>query len=534
MNPWLWIAFLALAGTLIVLDLVVLTRRPRAVSPAEGRASVALWVLAAVAFSFLLGHVYHTNWQQLANLVSDPIDNKQLDGPGARLQFITCYVLELALSIDNIAVLALLYSFFRIPPALLARVLFWSALISLSARFGLVMGAASLLRALDWFHWVLGGVLVLAMLRMLVMPDENTDFERRWPVRMVRRLLSVGSGYSDQRLTTRVDGKRVMTPLLLVVLAGAIFDITFAADSVPALFSVTRDPFIAFTASAFAILGMRSLYFAVAASVARFRYLKISLVAVLMFVAVKMLLARFNQQEYGNVPTIVTLAVVGGVMMLGIGASVLRNRVTAPAQPVPEPRPAVIEDLSEAVEATRRNLRKVLILIAGTSVIIFGIIIAPLPGPGPTILVPIGLALLATEFVWARMLLNRLKSGAFNLSDKADAFVDRTTVLVVPLLLVGWWLLAWGVGHWLHLKWYTVLIIFGSPFMPVAGWAANYFRTRFFKRKAPSQATPLNTPDAQPNPGADQTNSSKSSTTPAQSKSPSASSTPAGEPHSHA
>lgn len=497
MNIWLWIAFFALIGTLIVLDLVVVTRRPRAVSPDEGRSSVALWALAAIAFSIMLASVYRSNWQQLATLVSDPIDNQRLTGHAAWLQFVTCYALELALSIDNIAILALLYSFYRVPASLLPRVLFWSTILSLLARWGMVTGAAELLRAFPWFHWALGGVLVLAMLRLLVLPDERTDFDRRWYVRVLRSITPFTPGYSGQRLTSKVDGRRAMTPLLLVVIVGAILDISFAADSVPAMFSVTRDPFIAFTASAFGILGLRSLYFALAPSLARFRYLRLSLTAILLFIAIKMLRAHFAEQEYRNVPTVVTLAVVTGVMMFGIGASILRNRSLGLKQPAPVPEPsgtsetmpAVIEDISEVIDVTRRNLRKVLILIAGTSVIIFGIIIAPLPGPGPTILVPIGLALLATEFVWARMLLNRLKSGAFSISDKADAYVDRTSVWIVPLILLGWWLTAWGVMHWLHLKWYYVLAIFGSPFVPVSAWAFNYFRTRYLSRKKQPGAT---------------------------------------------
>lgn len=486
MNYWLWAAFLGLIGTLVVLDLAVLSRRHRAVTPAEGRSSVALWVLAAVAFSVMIASVYHTNWKQLADLVSDPVDNERLTGHLAWLQFISCYALEIAMSLDNIAVLALLFLYYRIPAAAVARTLFWSAIVSLCLRFGMVLGAAALLRSVPWFHWLLGALLILAMLRLLVLPDEHTDFDERWYVRMLRSLLRVSPLGDGQHLVQRVDGHRAATPLLLVVALSAMLDVTFAFDSVPALFSVTRDPFIAFTASAMAVLGTRSLYFAASASVLRFRYLKASLVAILLFVSVKMLLARFDK-EYRDVPTVVTLAVTVGVIMLGIGASIIRNRMLAERAPAPEPpRPPVITDITEALEAGRRNFRKVLILMAGTAVIIFGVLIAPLPGPGPTVLIPIGLALLATEFVWARLLLGKLKSGAFNLSDRADEFVDRTTIFIIPLTIIGWWLLAWGVMVWLHLKWYTIVVIFGSPFMPLAAWAFNYVRKRI--RRGPPPA----------------------------------------------
>lgn len=487
MNPWLWIAFLGLVGTLVVLDLVVFTRRPREVSAAEGRSSVALWALAAMAFSAMVASVYHTDWQNIASLVSEPIDNKRLTGHSAWLQFITCYVLELALSVDNIAVMVLLYAYYRVPARMIGRALFWTGIASLCVRFGMILGAASLLRNVHWFHWVLGGMLIIAMLRLLVLPDEQTDFDRRWYIRPVRSLLKPSDTFYGHKLTARVDGHRATTPLLLVVIIGTLLDFAFAFDSVPALFSVTRDPFIAFTASAMALLGMRSLYFAVAPSVRRFRFLKPSLVAILLFVSVKMLLARFDT-DYRNVPTVVTLAVVIGVMMLGIGASILRNRALAmKAKATEPPRPPVITDITEAIDIARRNFRKVLILMGGTAVILIGIAIAPLPGPGPTVLLPIGLAILATEFVWARVLLNRVKTGAFNLSDRADAIVDRTTIFIIPMVVIGWWLIAWGVMHWLHLKWYFMLVIFGSPFMPVGAWAANYLRKRFRARAhAPS------------------------------------------------
>lgn len=481
------IAFLALVGTLIVLDLAFFTRRPHAVTAYDARASFALWALAAVGFSFFVGKVYHTNWQQLEDLVSLPIGNTTLDGPSAWLQFITCYVLEIALSLDNIAVLALLHMYYRIPRQFLPRALFWSVLISLVTRWGLIVAASTLLKSFSWFHWVLGGLLIVALLRTLLLPDESTRFDERPHIRALRRILPVSANHDEHRLITRENGRLVITPLFLVVIASSALDVAFAADSIPAMFAVTQDAFLAFTASAFAILGLRSLYFAISGAVLRFRYLKVSLVVVLGFITVKILVSQY-QTQFRDLPTVVTLAVVSGVMMLGIGASMLRNRdlATSGTGPLATPRPAPIDDLSEAVDSTRRNFRKVIILIVGTAVILAGILIAPLPGPGPTVLIPIGLGILATEFVWARSLLNRLKNGAFNLSDRADAIVDRAGIFIIPLVFIGWWLTAYGVAlawqrlqdppGWLAFSWVKLLVIFGSPFFPIAVWGYRYVR----------------------------------------------------------
>lgn len=509
MTIWLWLAFLLLVGTLVVLDLGLLTRRPRVVTALEAMSSTALWVLAAVGFSFLISYVYETNWQNLEASLAFPIEGPApggggLDGHNAWLQFLASYVLEIALSLDNIAVLALVFAFFRVPRQLLGRVLFWSMLFSLVARLLLINGAAAMLREWDWFHWVLGAVLAVAMVRTLVLPDENTDFNQRWSTRVLRRFFRVSTDFHDQKLLAREDHidrrgepcrRWCITPLLLVVLVAWLQDIGHAADSIPALFSVTKDGFLAFTGSAMAILSLRSLYFAVAGVVGRFRYLKISLVFVLLCVAAKAFVWR-----YDAVATVVTIGAVSLIMVLGVGLSVLRNRAIAADRPATEPIPTPLEDLTGAVEVTRRNLRKVLILIAGTFVVLVGIAIAPLPGPGPTVLVPIGLALLATEFLWARRLLDKVKTGAFSASDRMDALIDRTSVSLVPLILILYWPLSIGLvlggvalinaafGTELHARWYTIAVIVGSPYMPVLLWAVNYLRNWNRKRRGATQS----------------------------------------------
>lgn len=511
MTPLLWTLFGALVLALVALDLLVVTRRPRAVSAAEGRATLALWLLAAAGFSFALWHTYQSNFLRLEELLSAPLDKKALDGHGAWTQFATCYVLELALSLDNIAVLALLFRYFRVPASVLPRALFWSLLIALLTRWAMIQGTAAVLFQHPAFKWVLGAILLVAMVRVLVLPDASKDFDRAWYVRLVRRIVPFTSAYEGQRLTSvdSATGRRVLTPLALAVVVGAVLDVTAALESVPALFSVTKDPLLAFSASALALLALRSAYFAVSGVIGRFRFLKPALVLILAYVAATLFLL-----DVKSVSPLMSMGVVGGIMALGVGLSVVAaRRGPAPAATGPrselvvEPAvPTPLEDLSTAAEIARRNLRKIWILIAGTSVIIFGIIIAPLPGPGFTVMLPLGLAILASEFVWAKRLLNKAKEGAFSLSDRLDALTDRFGLWFMPAVFVAFWAVAltliYGgsglinlkaeiIAGWfgakpfrLSPKWYHTAIIAGSPFFPLLAWAVAYLRKRFWGGRA--------------------------------------------------
>jgi tellurite resistance protein TerC len=500
MTSWLWLIFIALAGTLIVLDLTLLTRRPRSVSREEGRTSVALWLLAAIAFSLVVSWLYHTDFRDVQDLTGLERPGRALPGPIAWLHFVTCYVVELALSFDNLAVLAALHVYYRVPTALLARVLFWSILLSIMTRLLLIAVGAWFIAEVAWIRWALVGVILLAMLRMLALPDEHTDFDAKPITRLVRRLAPLVPTFNGQRLFTRAGrtpqsaGRLVGTPLLLVVLLGGVLDAIFAVDSVPALLSVTPDPLIAFTASAFALLGLRSLYFALYGLIGRLRYLRIGLVAVLLLILAKMILAasgRLHRVDEQVMPTVILLGVLA-IMGLAIGLSIRRERELVREGLIP-PRPTPIQDLSEVAIAARRNVRKIWILIAGTTVILVGILIAPLPGPGPTILVPIGLGILATEFVWARRLLETVKSGAFNFADVLDRFADRAGLWFVFALSVAWWIAAWKARYLIEdistlfkpggvrLGIWFWLVIFGSPFMPLLLWSVSYVR-RWLKR----------------------------------------------------
>lgn len=430
---WLWLAFAGLIALMVVIDLGLVTRRPRAVSPVEGFASFALWVIAAAGFSLLVWYVYEQNLLNFETELVLHIESKapDLGGQSAWLQFVTCYALELALSLDNLAVLTLLLRYFRVPAPVLGRTLFWNVLTTLTLRLVLVAACASLLREFEWFKWPLGGVLVIAMLRALLLPDETTDFDRRWYIRALRRTLPISDKFDGQRLITNQNGRLMFTPIVLIVTAAGFVDVLFASDSVPALFSVTRDPFIAFSAGAMALLSLRSLALAVSSLVGRFRYLRLSVVFVLLTVAGKMFLG-----DYKDDSTTLCLAAIGLIVAAGIGASALHERLTRRTLKDSETRPAPIEDLTDAADVAKRNFRKIIVLIAGTLIVlVFAPIVGLIPGPGGLIVAAAGLALLATEFIWARRLLTRIKNTTANMAKRTDSFSERTPPWLGPVVL---------------------------------------------------------------------------------------------------
>jgi tellurite resistance protein TerC len=493
LNPWLWAILFCVITVLAVVEFALLARRPRILAPAEALAGTGLWVVAAGIFAFVTYSVYENNWLGIETVFTRPSARVELDGATALAQFITVYIAETALSLDNIAALALLLAFYKVPQSYAARVLFWAVTVSLVMRLALIGAVGPLSLAVDWLHYVFAGLLLVAVVRILLLPDADDDVGRGVIPRLIARIVPVSPVPDGLRLTTRITDpatgrvRWALTPLTAVVLVIALADFTYAADFLPAAFTITKDPFVAFAGNAFALLTLRSLYFTIAPFMGRFRYLKLSLVFIMLYIAVNTLF--FFQQRRAEE---VTLGVVCGVLLIGVLASVLVNKRRGLPKSVVHPteahgpyefRPAPIDDLKEAAAATKRNFRKVCILIAGTAVIIFGIIIAPLPGPGPTILVPIGIAILATEFIWAKRLLDQLKEQG----DRLARYTDRLSASIpvwVAWLAVVLWPCVWAGLWWLlkshgHPKWAALVAAtgFGTSF-PFVIWAWRKLRKK--------------------------------------------------------
>lgn len=295
-SPWSWALFLAFIVAMLALDLGLLQRTPHVPSFREAVAWTGAWAALACAFGAWLA------WSR---------------GAVASAEFFTGYVIELSLSMDNVFVFVVIFASLGIPKALQHRVLFWGVLTALVLRGAMILGGAALVSRYEWVLYGFGAFLVWIGLRMLRPASEPTARDEApaggWLLRVARRRLRT-TGFAGSRFWVRVDGRFAATPLLLALLLVELSDVVFAIDSIPAIFAVTRDPYLVFTANVFAILGLRSLFFVLSGMLDRFQYLKVGLAAVLVFVGTKLLLL-----DLVHVPAGVSLAVVVGVL----GATIL-------------------------------------------------------------------------------------------------------------------------------------------------------------------------------------------------------------------
>jgi tellurite resistance protein TerC len=386
-----WVAFIVLILGLLALDLGVFHRKAHAPTVAEALSWSAFWILLSLAFNALVYVLYENNWIGAGLEFAGDVSGKQ-----AGMEFFTGYVLEKSLSLDNIFVIALIFSYFRVPLKYQHRVLFWGVLGALILR-GIMIGAGAVLIArFYWTTYIFGGLLLLTAARMLVVSHENLEPEKSPLIQLARRLFPVTDGMRGEHFFLREGGRWAMTPLFLVLLMVEGTDLLFAVDSIPAIFAVTSDPFLVYTSNVFAILGLRSLYFALAPLLAYFRFLKASLVFVLAFVGVKMLLAHHHP-----VPVAISLPVIVGILGVGVLASVL-----FPEENPGELRSPMESDMARFFRISRTIAIRCVALVSGGALLAAGTILMVVPGLGvKTIL--LGLAILASQFVWAQRLLAR-------------------------------------------------------------------------------------------------------------------------------
>lgn len=389
----IWIGFLVLILLLLALDLGVFHRRARAVSIREALVWTCVWVILSLLFNVLVYYLYDRHWLGVGLQVGH-----ELSGTEGALQFFTGYLLEKCLSVDNIFVIAMIFAYFSVPLAYQHRVLFWGILGALVMRGIMIAAGTALIRRIEWIVYVFGGLLILTAVKMLITRHDNIAPDKNPLVRLARRFYPVTPGFEGPKFFVRMDGRLAITPLLLVLIVIETTDLLFAVDSIPAILAITHDPFLVFTSNVFAILGLRSLYFALAGMMHKFQYLKMSLVFLLAFVGVKMLISH-----HYPIPIHVSLAIIGGILLVGIlGSLVGARRDTAPlASPLPE-------EVMNFGEIAWRNIRRVVILIVGGCVVLMGIVLIVTPGPA-ILVIPLGLAILATEFSWPKRLLAKVR-----------------------------------------------------------------------------------------------------------------------------
>lgn len=307
-----WSGFIIAILFFLALDLGVFHREAHVVRFKEALCWTITWFMLAMVFA--------------ATLVPTR-------GSTEALEFLTGYIIELSLSMDNVFVIALIFSYFGVPLQYQHRVLFWGILGALIMRGVMIGLGAALVSRFEWLLYLMGAFLVFTGIRMVFGTSEEVDPERNPVIRLARKLYPVSNQFDGQRFTTTLNGKLALTPLALVLVMVETTDLIFAVDSIPAIFAITQKPFIIFTSNVFAILGLRSLYFVLAGAIGYFRFLKVGLSIVLVYIGIKMLLLMFDF----HIPTLLSLGVVAGIIISSIACSILvqvRDRAPHPPPPV--------------------------------------------------------------------------------------------------------------------------------------------------------------------------------------------------------
>jgi tellurite resistance protein TerC len=315
---WLWIGFNVFVLAMLALDLGVFHRHAHVVSVREATIWSVVWIGLAMAFNALI----YFFWDVLAP--ASAYSNGE-----ASLAFFTGYLIEKSLSVDNIFVFALLFTYFAVPAAYQHRVLFWGILGALVMRATLIAAGAALLNEFHWIIYVFGGFLILTGIKMARHREQELHPEQNPLVRLFRRLMPVTDGYVGDEFFVRRAGTLMATPLFLVLLIVESTDLVFAVDSIPAIFAVTNDPFIVYTSNVFAILGLRSLYFMLAGAMGKFYYLKPALAVVLVFVGIKMVIV-----DLYKIPVALSLGVIAGILAVAVIASLWHTRRAEFVQPI--------------------------------------------------------------------------------------------------------------------------------------------------------------------------------------------------------
>lgn len=307
-TPWHWVGFILCVLFFLALDLGVFHRHAHVVKFKEALGWTSVWFSMAMLFAVAL---------------------RFARGPEESLEFVTGYLIELSLSMDNVFVIALIFAYFKVPPQYQHRVLFWGILGALVMRGVMIAVGAALIQQFQWMLYVFGLFLVFTGIKMLFVDDDGVHPEKNPIVRLAQKLFPISTEFNGQRFTVKREAGIALTPLALVLILVETTDLVFALDSIPAIFAVTTKSFIVFTSNVFAILGLRSLYFVLAGAIGLFRYLKYGLSLVLVFIGAKMLLAPHGETHHWwqvEIPIVASLCVVVMIILTSILLSVVVAR----------------------------------------------------------------------------------------------------------------------------------------------------------------------------------------------------------------
>ncbi|HTJ82224.1 MAG TPA: TerC family protein [Polyangiaceae bacterium] len=309
-----WGGFLLLIAFFLALDLGVFHKDDEVVTGKSALKWTAVWFVVAMLFNVF---VYYAYEHRLLGL-----GDGQTSGRDASINFFTGYIVEQSLSLDNIFVMALIFRFFKVPLHYQHRVLFWGILGAIVLRVSMILLGAALIKSFSFTIYIFGAILVFTSIKMaLSKGDDDFDPNDSFIVKTARKMMPISKDLEGHNFFTVIDGKRAMTPLLLVLLVVEGTDVVFAVDSIPAIFGVTTDAFIVFTSNIFAIMGLRSLYFALASLLRQFAYLKYSLIVVLLFVGVKMLVSKWWHPS-----SVLSLGIIAGFLVAGVLVSLIMKK----------------------------------------------------------------------------------------------------------------------------------------------------------------------------------------------------------------
>jgi tellurite resistance protein TerC len=304
----LWTGFLALIVGLLLLDLLVVSRGAHVVPVRQAMGWTAFYATLAIAFGGLIYVMFSRGWAGAGTQFGRGLAPAQ-----AALQYLAGWLLEQSLSLDNVFVIALVFAYFQVPLAQQHRVLFWGIIGVIATRGPLIVAGAVLMQRFEWMNYPLGAVLIFSAFKMLRGGEEETDLDKNVFVRFFRRVYPVTDGFRDSKFFVVENGRRAITPLFLALVVVDWVDLLFAVDSIPAVFGVTKDSFLVFTSNVFAILGLRSLYFALAGLMQRFHHVKHALVFILAFVGLKMIASHWYEVHVS-----VSLLVIAVALALGV------------------------------------------------------------------------------------------------------------------------------------------------------------------------------------------------------------------------
>ncbi|ADJ27878.1 TerC/Alx family metal homeostasis membrane protein [Nitrosococcus watsonii] len=396
MTVSIWIGVVALIIGLLALDLVVLNRGARIVCVKESLVWTVTWVALALCFNVFVYFLYENNWLGWSDLASHNVSGRE-----AAIQFLTGFLMEKSLSVDNIFVIAMIFSYLKIPVVEQQRMLLWGILGAVGLRVIMITLGVALMARFPWIAYLFGGLLLATAVKMLMTRQGNVNISRNPLLILVRKFYPVVDDFKGGYFFSTLNGSRAVTPLLLALILVVSTNLIFALDSIPAIFAVTQDPFLVFTCNVFSVLGLHALYFTIAGHVERFRYIKLSLIFILIYFAIKITLIY-----YYPIPNIVSLVIIGSILTLGMLASLLISPRDSDEGAAP-----LFNDLVVLAVLSYRQARRIVVLVLGTSVLLVGVAMIVLPGPA-VVVIPIGLGILAIEFAWARRWLQKIRQTA--------------------------------------------------------------------------------------------------------------------------